>query len=271
MKLEKSNMPQLGLGTFRLKGAVAYESVTTALELGYRHIDTAQIYGNEVEVGKAIRDYALNRDELFVTTKAWNNTLTKAAFCNGVEQSLDRLQLDYVDLLLIHWPAPPGDEPMSEYIGELLKSQEQGLARHVGVSNFNIALLTEAMALMPEGQIFTNQVEVHPYMSNAKLRSFCNEKNIHITAYMPFAVGKVLNDPVVVGIADAYGVTSAEVVIAWELAHGMASIPSSTKRKNLKANLKGASLVLSANEIAKIDALDRNDRIVNLDFSPIWD
>lgn len=267
----QNKMPSLGMGTFRLEDEVCYDSVSMALDVGFRHIDTAQIYGNEEQVGRAIKDSGIARDELFITTKVWNNELNQKDFLPSVEESLRKLRLDYVDLLLIHWPSPENGESMEEYLGELAKAKAQGLTKHIGVSNFTIAHLKEAVTILGEGEIFTNQVEVHPYLTNMELRDFCRDNNIHITGYMPFAVGKVLKDDTIKAIADKHGVTSAEVVVAWELAHGMAIIPSSTKRKNLETNMKGAELTLTQEEIAQIDALDRDDRQATPDFSPEWD
>lgn len=271
MSLDKSMMPALGMGTFRLEGDVAYDSVTMALDAGYRHIDTAQIYGNEAEVGRALADSGIERDELFITTKVWNDKLNTQDFLPSVRESLKKLQTDYVDLLLIHWPSPENNTPMKEYLGELLKAKEQGLAKHIGVSNFTIAHLKEALAILPDGALFTNQVEVHPYLINRQLREFCETKDIHVTAYMPFAVGKVLKDDTIVSIADKYKVTPAEIVIGWILAHGMSTIPSSTSKSHLETNLKGASVRLTDEDIARIDALDRNDRQATPDFAPEWD
>lgn len=264
-------MPALGMGTFRLQDDVAYQSVKLALQLGYRHIDTAQIYGNEAEVGRAIKDSGVPRDELFITTKVWNDKLNADGFIPSVKESLSKLGLDQVDLLLIHWPAPQPQVAMAEYLTELKKAKAQGLTKHIGVSNFTVALLTEALQTLSASEIFTNQVEVHPYLTNETLRRFCNEQGVHVTGYMPFAVGKVLQDDSVIAIARQYQRSPAEVVIAWELAHGLATIPSSTKEANLRANLNALSLTLSPEHIKQLDALNRNDRQANPDFSPQWD
>ncbi|WP_414829315.1 2,5-didehydrogluconate reductase DkgB [Alteromonas sp. H39] len=265
------NMPELGVGTFRLEDQACNDSVTTALDIGFRHIDTAQIYGNEAAVGKAIQDSDVSRNSLFVTTKVWNNKLNVREFIPSVKESLAKLQMNSVDLLLIHWPSPANGEPMEEYLGELAKAKKQGLTRKIGVSNFTIHHLEKAIAILGEGEIATNQVEVHPYLINEKLRSYCNDKGIHVTAYMPFAVGKVLQDDTIQAIAQAHNVSAAEVVIAWELAHGMATIPSSTKREHLETNYKGSELVLSDEEVSRIDALNKGDRQATPDFAPDWD
>ncbi|MBE0456540.1 MAG: 2,5-didehydrogluconate reductase DkgB [Pseudoalteromonas prydzensis] len=264
-------MPDLGMGTFCLEGKTAYESVKMALEVGFRHVDTAQIYGNEKQVGQAIKDSNIPRDELFITTKVWNNKLNKSDFITSVKESLAKLQLDSVDLLLIHWPAPSNDEPMSEYLTELLKAKELGFTKHIGVSNFTIANLKEAMQTLDAREIFTNQIEVHPYLTNTKLRAFCQQHDIHVTAYMPFVVGKVLTDETIIDIANKHGASPAQVVIAWENANGMTTIPSSTKRKNLEDNFNDKAVKLDEEDIARIDALDCGDRQATPDFAPQWD
>lgn len=266
-----STMPQLGAGTFRLTGDEAYESVKMALEEGYRHIDTAQIYDNEDAVGKAIADSGIAREELFITTKVWNDNLSERALLDSVKQSLKKLQLEYVDLLLVHWPAPPDNAPMETYLGEMAKAKAQGLTRNIGVSNFTIAHLRDAIEILGADEIYTNQIEVHPYLTNEKVRQFAAQEGIHITAYMPFAVGKVLKDKTICNIASETGASAAQVVVAWQLAHGMATIPSSTKRTNLQDNLKGCQHSLSADEIATIDQLNCGDRQATPDFAPQWD
>ncbi|ALM89553.1 MULTISPECIES: 2,5-didehydrogluconate reductase DkgB [Alteromonas] len=267
----QTKIPSLGVGTFRLKDEEAYNSVTMALEVGFRHIDTAQIYGNEEAVGRAIKDSAVAREDLYVTTKVWNDKLNKASFIDSVKESLAKLQLDYVDLLLIHWPSPENGESMEEYLGELLKVKELGLTNEIGVSNFTVAQVEQAVGILGEGVIATNQVEVHPYLTNDKVRAVCDKHGIVVTGYMPFAVGKVLKDDTIVAIAEKHGVSAAEVVVAWELANGLVTIPSSTKRKNLETNFKALNLTLDAQDIAKIDALDCGDRQATPDFAPEWD
>ena len=242
----QTKIPSLGVGTFRLKDDEAYNSVTMALEVGFRHIDTAQIYGNEEAVGRAINDAIANnlvaREDLYVTTKVWNDKLNKASFVDSVKESLEKLQLSYVDLLLIHWPSPENGESMEEYLGELVRVKEMGLTKEIGISNFTVAQVEEAVSILGEGVIATNQVEVHPYLTNEKVRAACEKHGITVTGYMPFAVGKVLKDETITAIADKHGVSTAEVVVAWELAHGLVTIPSSTKRKNLETNFKRLNL-----------------------------
>lgn len=259
------------MGTFRLENGQANASVTMALEAGYRHIDTAQIYNNEAEVGEALQHSHVNRDEIFLTTKVWNNHLNQTTFVASVKESLQKLKTEYLDLLLIHWPSPENNESMQEYLTELLAVKNLGLTRHIGVSNFTIANLQEAFDTIPANEIFTNQVEVHPYLTNKKLREFCKKHGIHITSYMPFAYGKVFKDPVIVNLAEKYQVGVAELVIAWHLSQDLLPIPSSTKRENLEQNLKGVHLRLDEEDIALINTLDCNERLATPDFSPQWD
>ncbi|GGW84271.1 2,5-didehydrogluconate reductase DkgB [Alteromonas halophila] len=266
-----NEMPKLGMGTFRLEGDVCYDAVSMALEEGYRHIDTAQIYGNEEQVGRAIKDSGINREELFITTKVWNDKLSSEAFIPSVKESLSKLGQDHVDLLLVHWPAPPQGVSMAEYLNAAMAAKSQGLTKEIGVSNFTIEHLTQAINIIGADNIFTNQVEVHPYLTNDRLRFFCEANDIHITAYMPFAVGKVLKDETIMEIAHELGISAAQVVIAWVLEHGMTTIPSSTKRAHLKANFDARDMLLSDEHVAHIDGLNRNDRQATPDFAPQWD
>lgn len=270
MTMHVIEMPDLGMGTFRLEGKTAYNSVRMALEVGFRHIDTAQIYGNEKQIGEAIKDSNIPRDELFITTKVWNDNLNKKNFIKSVKESLKKLQIDRVDLLLVHWPASTTGEAMSEYLTELKKAKNQGLTKHIGVSNFTIANLKEAMQTLDSREIFTNQIEVHPYLTNTKVRSFCQQHDIHVTAYMPLAVGKALKDDVVIEIAKKHKATPAQVILAWVNANGMTTIPSSTKRENLKENFDD-SVKLDKEDIDQINALDCNDRQATPGFAPDWD
>lgn len=266
-----NTMPSLGMGTFRLEGNVAFNSVKMALEAGYRHIDTAQIYGNEAEVGDGIKASGIPREEIFLTTKVWLDNLSKETFLESVQKSLDHLKTDYVDLLLIHWPEKAGEVPMEEYLSELIKSQELGLSRHVGVSNFTNAQLDQAIEILGQDNIFTNQVEIHPYLQNRAVIEHCNKRGIHITGFMPLAVGKVMQDDVIKTIADEHNANPAQVAIAWQLQQGLTTIPSSTKMVNLESNLKSVEVTLTEENMAAIAKLDAGERIADPDFAPEWD
>ncbi|ETX11022.1 aldo/keto reductase [Marinomonas ushuaiensis DSM 15871] len=261
----------LGMGTFRRQDKVAYDSVKMALEEGYRHIDTAQIYGNEAEVGQAIADSGIPRDELFITTKVWFEAFSEDKFVESVKESLSKLKIDYVDLLLIHWPSPQDEVDMTLYLNELKKTKKMGLAREIGISNFTIALTQQALDILGEGELFTNQIEVHPYLQNDKLVDYCQANGIQVTGYMPFAYGKVLANETLKSIAEKNQISTAQLVIQWLAQRDIITIPSSTKRKNLRSNFEQVSVKLSDADMNYIAELDCNDRQANPDFSPKWD
>jgi 2,5-diketo-D-gluconate reductase B len=265
-------IPAIGLGTFRLQGQVVIDSVRNGLEAGYRHIDTAQIYGNEAEVGQAMADSGVPRGELFVTTKVWTENLTGDRLIPSLKDSLRKLRLEQLDLALIHWPSPDDAVPVAEYMAALAEAREQGLAKQIGVSNFTIAHLRQAVETIGAQQIATQQIEIHPYLQNRKVVDYARSQGIHVTAYMPLAYGKVTRDPVIVEIARRHNATPAQVALAWSLQQGYAVIPSSTSRVNLDSNLAASRLRLSAGDMAAIAALERNDRLANPDgLAPRWD
>lgn len=265
------NMPNIGAGTFRLQGQQAIDSVANALDLGYRHIDTAQIYGNEDEVGQALAASGVPRGEVFVTTKIWTENLSRDALLTSLEESLRKLRTDAVDLTLIHWPSPGAAVSVAESMEALMAARERGLTRAIGISNFTIPLMREAIAAVGAQNIATNQVELHPYLQNRTVAAFAREHGIHVTAYMPLAYGKVIDDPTIRAIAGRVDATPAQVTLAWLLAKGYAVIPSSTRRANLASNLAAGGLALDAADIAAIDALERGERLVSPDFAPQWD
>ncbi|KWR81804.1 MULTISPECIES: 2,5-didehydrogluconate reductase DkgB [Pseudomonas] len=266
------SIPALGLGTFRLKDQVVIDSVSTALELGYRAIDTAQIYGNEAEVGQAVAASGVPRGELYLTTKVWTENLSRDRLVPSLEESLNKLKTDYVDLCLIHWPSPGGAVPVAEYMAALAEAKARGLAREIGVSNFTLALMQQAIDAVGAGEIATNQVELHPYLQNRKVAGFAERHGIRITSYMTLGYGKVLGDAVIGEIAQRHGATPAQVVLAWAMQLGYAVIPSSTKRANLASNLAARELRLSDADMAAIAALERNGRITSpASLAPAWD
>ncbi|MCD5326447.1 2,5-didehydrogluconate reductase DkgB [Chromobacterium piscinae] len=267
-----STIPAFGLGTFRLQGQVVIDSVRNGLELGYRAIDTAQIYGNEAEVGEAIAASGVRRDDLFLTTKIWVDHYAKDKLLPSLEDSLAKLRTDYVDLTLIHWPAPGNGVSVEEFMTALADAQAKGLTRRIGISNFNIELTRQAIAAVGKDAIATNQIELSPYLQNRKLADFLQSEGIHVTSYMTLAYGKVLGDPAIAAIARRRGATPAQVALAWALQLGYSVIPSSTKRENLAGNLLAQNLRLSEEEMAQIAALERNGREVSPDgLAPQWD
>lgn len=261
-----------GLGTFRLKDDVVIASVKTALELGYRTVDTAQIYGNEAAVGQAIEESGVPREELFITTKIWTENLSKDKLIPSLKESLDKLRTDYVDLTLIHWPSPGDAVAVEETMLALLEAKKLGLTRNIGISNFTIPLMEKAIAAVGAENIATNQIELSPYLQNRKVVNWAKEKGIHITSYMTLAYGKALKDEVIARIADKHNATAAQVILAWAMGEGYAVIPSSTKRENLASNLLARDLKLDAEDQKAIAALDCNDRLVSPEgLAPNWD
>lgn len=267
----KTAIPNPGLGTFRLKGDALTSAVTESLDLGYRHIDTAQIYDNEGDIGNLLAASDIDRSELFLTTKVWYENLSRDKFIPSVRESLTKLKTDYVDLLLIHWPSPDEEVPMEEYISELVEAKKLGLAREIGISNFTIEQVRRAIDIAGAGEILTNQVEVHPFLQNDAVVEFCQSNDMTVTGFMPLAVGKVLEDDTLRGIAEHHIATIPEVVLAWLRQRDIVAIPSSTKRAHLASNLRGVDVVLSADEMSAITKLDSNDRIADPDFAPAWD
>jgi len=266
-----NNIPAFGLGTFRLKDQQVIDSVTNGLDLGYRHIDTAQIYGNEADVGKAIAAAKVARNELFVTTKIWTENLSKDKLITSLKESLAKLQMDQVDLALIHWPAPNDSIAVATYMEALAEAKAQGLTKLIGVSNFTIAHLKQAIDAVGAKEIATQQIEIHPFLQNRKVVDFTRSQGIHLIAYMPLAYGKVMTDPVMVEIAKAHQANPAQIALAWSLQQGFATIPSSTKRANLESNLAAKDIRLTDAEMDAISRLDCNDRLANPDFAPQWD
>ncbi|OHX15739.1 2,5-didehydrogluconate reductase B [Chromobacterium amazonense] len=264
-------MPKLGAGTFRLKEQQAEDAVAMALELGYRHIDTAQIYRNEADVGRAIANSGLPRGELYVTTKIWTDQFAQGKLIPSLRASLDKLGLEQVDMTLIHWPSPKDEVPMAVYMEQLAEAKQLGLTREIGVSNFTIKHLEQAIAVVGADAIATHQLEVHPYLQNLKVRAFCRQHGIALTGYMPLAYGRVIQDPVLQDIARKHGATAAQVALAWQLQQDIAVIPSSTKRANLAANLKVLTLRLDDADMARIAKLEDGGRIADPDFAPAWD
>ena len=268
---QHSAIPNPGLGTFRLKGDTLKSAVSTALELGYRHIDTAQMYGNEADVGQAIAESPVPRDEIFLTTKIWHDKLAPEALKQSVDESLAKLGTEQVDLLLIHWPSPGDEVPMRDYLTALREVQQAGKTRHIGVSNFTRAQIDQAVDILGAGALLTNQIEVHPFLQNRALVEHCKRHDITVTAFMPLAVGKVMEDETLKRIAARHEATPAQVTLAWLQALDIVTFPSSTKAEHLKSNLEALAITLSEEELDAIATLERGERIADPDFAPEWD
>ncbi|MGY6586863.1 MAG: aldo/keto reductase [Wenzhouxiangella sp.] len=266
------NMPALGFGTFQLDDETVRSILPVAFELGYRHVDTAQIYGNETSVGAAISESGLDRDALFVTTKVWVDQFHPDRFRGSVEQSLERLGLDQVDLLLLHWPVFD-ESGMNPTLEALLRARSDGLARHVGISNFNIAQMEQAVAFCGPGELATNQVEYHVYLGQQRLRRVLGRLDLMLTAYMPLAKARVINDPVLWEIGSQYGKTSAQVALRWLVEQDrVAAIPATGNPHHARANMEIFDFALSAEDIQRIAELDKDRRYCTPDsLAPEWD
>ncbi|MFO1207819.1 MAG: aldo/keto reductase [Amaricoccus sp.] len=264
-------IPPLGLGTYRRTGDEGVAAILTALELGYRHIDTAQNYDNEDAVGEAVRRSGLARDAVFITTKVADSNLDRGRFADSVARSLERLGTGRVDLLLIHWPSAHGAVPLEEYLNALAEAQARGQARLIGVSNFTIELLERAEVILGPGALATNQVELHPWLQQPRLRDWARRRGLMLTAYEPLVRGRVLSEPAVLEIAERHGVTPAEVVLAFLLTEGHAAIPASSQAEHLRTNLAAAALALAPDEVARMRALDRGMRTIDPPKAPRWD
>ncbi len=263
-------IPALGFGTSQLGDC--QNVVAKAIELGYRHIDTAWKYGSEKGVGIGIRASGVAREDLFLTTKVSHEYLREADFARSVDESLANLQVDYVDLLEVHWPTIDGI-PLAETMGALAKAKREGKARHIGVANFNIALIEEAIRLCPE-PLDALQGEYHPYLDQSKVLAACRRLGLVFTAYCPLARGGVFNDPVIGEIADRKGKTIAQIALRWLMQQGnIAAIPRSANPKHMAESLQIFDFELTADEMSRIGALKRPDgRIANpKGRAPPWD
>lgn len=266
-----ARIPALGLGTWTLEGRACTDLVAHALSLGYRHVDTAAIYGNERAVGEAIRASGLPRREIFLTTKVWWTGLAADALRRSAMESLKRLGLDHVDLLLVHWPSPA--IPLAETMAALAAVREEGLARHIGVSNFPSRLLEEAVCLSP-APLVANQVEYHPYLDQTRVHAACRAHGMAMVAYCPlYRGGALLAEPPVVGAAARHGRTPAQVVLRWHVQQeDVAVIPRTRRMERLAENAGIFDFSLDEAEMAAIGRLRSNGRrLCDYGFSPQWD
>ena len=263
-----ASIPALGFGTWQLRDGLATAVTREALAAGHRHVDTARMYGNEVAVGLGVRESGVPRDEIWVTTKIWPDDFREGDLRAAAEDSLRALDLDRLDLILLHWPAP--EIPLSETIPALCALAEAGLTRHVGVSNFSLSLIGEAErhARCP---LVCNQVEAHPYLDQTKLRDGMGD--MAMVAYSPIAKGTVMDDPALREIGAAHDTDAVGATLAWHLAKGTIPIPRSSKVERVVAALDALTITLTQEEVARIDALARPDgRMVEMEgLAPEWD
>jgi 2,5-diketo-D-gluconate reductase B len=255
-------IPKLGFGTWRLSGRECSDAVSDALAAGYRHVDTAAAYGNEEDVGRGLRGA-----DAWLTTKVWPDDLEPDRVRASLEASLRRLARDNVDLLLIHWPNPR--VPLASTLEAMTALREEGKTREIGVSNFTAAQFREAIDLAP---VIVNQVEYHPYLGQEPLLEVCAERDVELTAYRPLAKGEVADDQVIAEIAAAHDATPAQVTLAWLTGQERVSaVPKASTPERRRENLAALELELSAEERARIDALPKDQRAVETQWSPEWD
>ncbi|MQB12550.1 aldo/keto reductase [Agrobacterium sp. ICMP 6402] len=266
-----ASIPALGFGTFRIPGPDVLRIVPHALKAGFRHIDTAQIYGNEAEVGEAIAASGVARGDIFLTTKVWVENYRHDAFLASVDESLKKLKTDYVDLLLLHWPNEA--VTLSEQIGALNEVRQAGKVRNIGVSNFNTALMAEAVKLS-KAPMVTNQIEYHPYIDQDVVMAAAREAGMSVTGYYGMADGNVFADPLLKDIAASRGKSVAQVVLRWLVQQkGVVALSKTVSEARVDENLAIFDFALSVDEMAAIRALAKPDgRIVSPDgLAPVWD
>ena len=258
---EPGAIPALGFGTGAMTGGMSAEAVAVALRTGYRHIDTARKYGTEPEVGEAMRASGIPRNDIFLTTKVSHENLRADDFARSVDESLAALKLDYVDLLMVHWPNPA--IALEETMPALAKAKRAGLARHIGVANFNIALLDKAVALCPE-PLTVLQAEYHPYLDQSKLLAAVRRHQLVFVAYCPLARGRLFGDPVLDDIAEKRGRSVAQIALRWLIQQDVAAIPFSSKPERIADNFDVFDFALDDDDMARIAALKREGgRVAN--------
>lgn len=264
-----AKIPAIGLGTWELHGCACARIVEQALKLGYRHIDTAQNYGNEREVGEGLRASGVKRDEVFLTTKVWPTHFAPRDLERSAKESLVRLRQPYVDLLLLHWPNP--HVPLSETLGALAHAKRLGLTRHIGVSNFTVALIEEAVEACPES-LLCNQVEYHPYLDQAKVKAACAQAGLALVAYSPVAKGKIKNEETLLRIGRFYHKTPAQVCLRWLIQQNVAAIPRTSRLERLSENIDIFDFKLTDEEMQQIYRLgSAKGRLVHFGLAPKWD
>ncbi len=267
--VQGGRVPALGFGTFAIEGEDCVRAVATALEIGYRHIDTAQDYGNEVEVGRAINGSGIDRDDIFLTTKIWPDRIGDGDLQRAADERLERLATAYVDLLLIHWPSPT--IPLGESLKALAEVKAAGKAKYIGVSNFPVALMSEAVETHGAG-VVCNQVEYHPFLDQRRVIDYARAHGLFVTAYSPLAQGEVNADATLGAIARKHDKTPAQVTLRWLVDQdGIAAIPKAADEAHCRANFDIFDFARSDAERTAIDGLRGARRLVSLEFAPDWD
>jgi len=269
VKANGAKIPAIGLGTWELRGRTCARLVEQALRLGYRHIDTAQAYENEREVGEGLRASRIKRDDVFVTTKVWTNHFAPNDLERSTRESLTKLRLSEVDLLLLHWPNP--HVPLSETLGALANAKKLGMAKNIGVSNFTVALIEEAVAACPE-PLICDQVEYHPYLDQTKVREACAQHGMALVAYSPVAKGRIKGDATLTRIGQVHDKTAAQVCLRWLVQQNVAAIPRTSRIERLSENIEIFDFELSEEEMNQISQMgSAKGRLTDFGFAPKWD
>jgi 2,5-diketo-D-gluconate reductase B len=264
-----AKIPAIGLGTWELRGRACARLVEQAVRLGYRHIDTAQAYDNEREVGEGLRASGIRRDDVFVTTKVWTTHFAPNDLERSTKESLIRLHLSEVDLLLLHWPN--SRVPLQETLGALAHVKQLGLTRHIGVSNFTVALIEQAITARPE-PLVCDQVEFHPYLDQTKVREACGRNGLAVVAYSPIAKGRTKNDRTLVAIGQTHGKTAAQICLRWLVQQNVAAIPRTSRIERLSENIDIFDFALSDEEMRRISGLaSAGARLTDFGLAPKWD
>ncbi|MFB6208726.1 MAG: aldo/keto reductase [Candidatus Nanohaloarchaea archaeon] len=268
IEIQGEEIPAPGLGTWQMTEGCA-DTVKRALDMGYRHVDTAQAYRNERKVGEGIQESEVDRDEFWLTTKLWRKNLNRRRLKDSVEQSLEKLKTDYVDLLLIHWPFR--DMDLEVVLEEMNEVVAEGKARNIVVSNFKIRQMEQAKQLS-ERKLLTNQVEYHPFLDQQKVLQKCRQMDMMLTAYSPLARGDVIGNETLSEIGESYGKTAAQVALKWLIQQeNVSAIPKASSEKHLRQNLDIFDFQLSESEMETIDRLKGDQRKLDPAFAPDWD
>jgi 2,5-diketo-D-gluconate reductase B len=263
------SLPKLGLGTYRMQGDVCRGAVESALGLGYRHLDTAEMYGNEEAIGAALATSRIARNDLHITTKVWNENLAPDAIRRAFDASLKKLRLDQIDLYLVHWPASNMNLPAM--FETLMKLKQEGRTRAIGVANFNIALLKTVVEEI-KAPVACNQVEYHVMLDQAPLRQYLTARSIPLVAYCPLAQGRVASEEALAAIGRKHNASAAQVALKWLLDQdGVAAIPKASRAESQQANLDALKVTLDDEDRKVIAALPKNKRCVSPGFAPAWD
>lgn len=265
------SIPTIGYGTWNRPDETAFQGVHSALEAGYRHLDCAEGYENEEFVGRAIAEFGLPRDELWVTTKVAPESFAPGQICPHAEASVEKLGVGPVDLLLLHYPSIKDEYDIEDYMAQFAEVYDAGLCRNIGVSNFTKHYIDKAQELLGDRPLLTNQVELHVFLHNTPIVEHCAFNNIQLTAYSPLARGAVIHDPTLQRIGENIGCTPAQVALAWLLAKGHIVVPSAGSPQRIAENLAAGDIILTDDQIVEIGGLNSEMRLVDGPWCPVWD